>query len=345
MGMPGPDRGKGGKYLILPPDYEGEAPSEGYFVAKSTSYVNWMILRGFLVDGKPDASAKLFREGVKVYPYTKQNNPPEMIIVNGSKKEFNTIHANNYKYFEELKEVIDYEPISFIDPELRGLFASIGLEKGKEFNPDERLKSTLNDAIKVANATARAISFASREPEHKVFENTQWESAFLGGDYRWLKNDGNGGRYLDARTRFFYQATVNTPAMVLKMVGVGSQYAVSYRSKDGAYFDGSKNYKLRLPADAPAKDFWSICIYDPQTRSELQTSTPFPSINSKNEALQYNEDGSIDLYFGPEPPEGKESNWRPTIAGKGWFSIIRMYGPLQPWFDKTWIPGDFEIVD
>ena len=153
-----------------------------------------------------------------------------------------------------------------------------------------------------------------------------------------------GGRYLDARTLFFYCATVNTPAMALKMVGVGSQYALAAKDKDGNYMDGGKNYRLNIPANPPAKDFWSVVVYDPQTRSELQTGQPYPSKNNKRDELIYNYDGSVDLYFGPNPPAGFEKNWTQTVAGKGWFVILRLYGPLEAWFDKTWRPGEIDLL-
>ncbi len=345
MGFPGPDRGKGGKYLILPPDFEGEAP-KGYFVAKSTSYVNWLILRGFLLDGKTDYSSKMFREGLKVYPLKDSGNSPTMEFINGSKKLFNTIHANNYEFYHELNDVIQREPVSFLDPELRGLFASIGIEKEKPFDPDTRMQGILTDAVAVGNATARAITFKTREKESSIFKTGHWESAFIGGSYQWLKNDGKGGRFLDARTRFFYAATVNTPAMVLKMIGKGSQYAVAFLDKDGNYLDGGKNYTLNIPANVPAKDFWSVVMYDPQTRSELQTSQPLPSVSSQRTPLVHNADGSTTLYFGPtnSAPKGMEANWLQSVDGKGFFVILRLYGPLEPWFDKAWQPGDFELV-
>ena len=140
-------------------------------------------------------------------------------------------------------------------------------------------------------------------------------------------------------------ATVNTPAMALKMVGVGSQYAIISADKDGGDLDGARTYRLNIPANAPAKDFWSVVVYDPQTRSELQTSQPFPSKNSRRDQLITNADGSVDLYFGPEAPAGQEANWIATVPGKGWFAIFRLYGPLEPWFDKTWKPGEIELVE
>jgi hypothetical protein len=345
MGAPGPDRGKGGKYLILPPDFEGETPA-GYFVAKSTSYVNWLILRGFLVDGKPDFSSKMFREGLKIYPLKDSGNNPAMEFVNGSKKLFNTIHANNFDFYKELNDVVQREPVSFLDPELRGLFSSIGIEKGVPFNPDARMQDILTDAVAVGNATARAITFKTREKESSIFKTGHWESGFIGGDYQWLKSEGKGGRFLDARTRFFYAATVNTPAMVLKMIGVGSQYAIAFLDADGNYLDGRKNYTLNIPANVPTKDFWSVVMYDPQTRSELQTEQALPSVSSQRTPLVKNEDGSVTLYFGAtnNAPKGKEANWLQSVDGKGFFVILRLYGPLEPWFDQTWQPGDFELV-
>ena len=356
MGAPGPDAGKGGKYLILPPDYKGdlEGPiggkatvieGETYFVAQSPSYVNWLVLRGFLVDGKPDAATAMFKDGLKVYSLAKAANPPTMEFISGSGKSWNTIHANNYEFYEELDHVIQREPVSFLDPELRGLFASVGIYKGKPFEPTEREKKILIDAVAVGNATARAILFQPRLEGAYLYPGSKWSTAFVDGNHQWLAGDGVGGRDLDARTSFFFQATVNTPAMVAKMIGKGSQYAYIATDNNGDYLEGGKNYSLRIPANVPAKDFWSVVVYDPQTRSELQTSQPFPSKNNKRDNLIENEDGSVTLYFGPKAPAGKESNWTQTVPKKGWYTVLRLYGPLEPWFDKTWRPGDLELLN
>jgi hypothetical protein len=343
MGAPGPDKGKGGKYLILPPGYEGKEP-EGYFIARSASYINIFVLRGFLVDGKPDAAAKMFSEQVRVYPLSEKANPPKMVITSGSGIAYNTIHANDFSFYEEIADALQKEPLDFIDPELRGLFAGIGLQKGKAFKPSPELKKILTDAVAVANATARAIIFRTPQEEAYLYENSYWKVGFIGGNHEWLKDEGAGGRYLDARTLFFYAATVNTPAMVAKMVGLGSQYAMITQDSNGDALDGAKTYKLNIPANVPAKDFWSIVVYDPQTRSELQTSSPFPSKNSETGNMVANGNGSIDIYFGPEAPKGKESNWIETVPQKSWFPILRLYGPLEPWFDKTWRPGEIELI-
>jgi hypothetical protein len=344
MGAPGPDRGKGGKYLLLPPDYEGEAP-EGYFTAKSPSWVNWVILRGFLVDGKPDAAAKMWREQLKVYPLSQAANPPTMEFFNASESVTNTIHANNFEFYEELHTVIDREPIDLLDPEMRGLFASIGIQKGKPFAPDARMKKILTDAVAVANATARALFWYERNPSEFLYEGSYWKRGAVGGNYQFLKDEGMGGRHLDARTHTYYMATVNTPAMTMKIVGAGSQYAWGYLDSSGNALDGSKTYKLNLPKDIPALKFMSVVVYDPQTRSELQTGQPYPSKNNVRDELIENADGSIDLYFGPKAPAGKEANWIQTVPGKGWFSLLRLYSPTEAWFDQTWRPGEIELVN
>ena len=360
MGAPGPDRGKGGKYLILPPDYNGlgvefprdnsmqrvtaQGTTDDFYVVQSPSYTNWLILRGFLVDGKTDAAVKMFREGLRVYPLEKVLSPPEMVFTDLSEMELNTIHANNDQFYAELNHVIQKEPVGFLDPELRGLVAGIGIEKGQAFQPDQRMRAILKDSAAVGNATSRSIAFDSRDEQAYLYEGSQWKTAFVGGDYRWLRDGGLGGRNLDARTLFFYLATVNTPAMAAEIIGAGSQYAWIDSDSAGDYLEGDKNYTLTIPSDPPAKDFWSVVIYDPQTRSELQTAQPLPSRNNKRDEFVENDDGSVTLFIGPDAPEGKENNWIQTVPGKGWFAILRLYGPLEPWFDKTWRPGEIEII-
>ncbi len=355
MGAPGPDRGQGGKYLILPPDYEGdlappvggmvaEVEGETYFVSQSTSYTNWFISRGFLVDGKTYAANRMYRQNLRIYPLSAKAAPPAMEFISGSGVAFNTIHANNYDFYEELAQVLQKEPVDFIAPELRGLAAAIGIRKGAPFVPDARMEELLVEAVAVGNATARAIWLKHRDERAYLYPDSGWFTGFVGGDYRWLDGDGLSGRNLDARTLFFYSATVNTPAMALKMIGKGSQYGFNAVDSEGRYLDGSKQYKLNIPGNVPAKDFWSVVVYDPQTRSQLQTDQPFPSINNRKTLLVYNEDGSADLYFGPKAPKGLESNWIQTVPGKGWFVLIRLYGPLEPWFDRSWKPGEFERI-
>ena len=274
-GPPGPDRAQGGKYLILPPGYDGEVP-EGYFTATSTSGVNWLILRGFLKDGKPDFSSKLFREGLKIYPLAKAANPPEMKFFKGSGKAFNTIHSNDYNFFEELHAVIEREPIEMIEPQIRGIFASIGIEKGKPFSPDARMEKLLTKAAEVGNATARTMFWYERDESAFLYEGSNWKRGFVGNSFEFLKDEGMGGRNIDARAQFFYFATVNTPAMTWKLVGKGSQYAWGYLDASGDYLDGGKTYSMNLPKDPPAEKFMSVVVYDPQTRSRASDQPALP---------------------------------------------------------------------
>ncbi|QKJ20497.1 DUF1254 domain-containing protein [Microbacterium hominis] len=341
LGAPGPDRGAGGTYLIVPPGYAGERP-EGWFIAESPSAVNLVVLRGFLVDSKPDHAVRMFQEGVRVYPLSARSAPPTMEWTSLSGAVVNTVHASDSTFYEEVAQVIAKEPVELIDPETRGLLASIGIRKDAPFAPDERMRRILADAAAVGNGTARAMSFRPRHPEFFLYPDRRWVNPFPGGDYRFLHVGGSAGRFLDARTTFFYLATVNTPAMAFKMVGKGSQYALATTDVDGEPLDGGTAYRLRIPADVPAADFWSVVVYDPQTRSELQTGQPFPSVNSKRDPLEQNADGSVDVIFGPDRPQRLASNWVQTIPEKGWFVLLRLYGPLESWFDGTWKPGDVE---
>ena len=347
MGGPGPDKGKGGKYLILGPGHTAPANTNGYFVAKTPSKINWLILRGFLDDqGKTDTAKNSFKGGLKVYPYSQRANPPANTFKNLTNWETNTIHANDFTFYEELDEVIQREPSEMFSPELLGMASAIGIQKGKPFNPSWEQKALLTDAVAIGNATARSILFAPQDPKAYIYPGKAgyWQTGFPGGNHEYLVDGGNGGRDMDGRTLFFYLATVNTPAMVMELPGVGSQYTFSSRDSSGAYLDGSKTYKVNIPANPPAQRFWSFVVYDPQTRSMLQSKEmPYPSKNNKrNPEMAKNADGSIDLYFGPEAPAGQEANWVKTVPGKGWFGIFRLYGPGQEWFDRTWKLGAIE---
>ena len=187
-----------------------------------------------------------------------------------------------------------------------------------------------------------ATEFIPLTGEVYKYPDSQWKTAFIGNDYQWLRGDPIGGRDLDARTLFFYIATVNTPAMALHIPGVGSQYAYTEHDSTGEYLDGARSYQLVIPPNVPAKDFWSVVLYDPQTRSELQTSQPYPSKNNTRNPLTSNADGSITLTFGPTEAAERPENWTQTVPGKRWFTILRLYGPLEPWFDKSWVPGEIE---
>ena len=235
--------------------------------------------------------------------------------------------------------MVQSEPSAGQDPEILGLFASIGIEKGKPFSPDARMKRLLSEAADVGGVTARTIMSQPRDEGFYLFpgKSVAWTNPFVGGSYEFLVD---GARLLDARAAFHFYATGITPAMAAKIVGKGSQYAVAYVDADGEPLLGSKTYKINIPANVPAKDFWSFTLYDNQTRAMLQTDQRFPGIDSNKPGMVRNSDGSYDVYFGPKAPAGQENNWLQTVPGKGWNTILRLYGPLEPWFEKTWQPGD-----
>jgi len=341
FGNAGPDKGKGGKFLILPPGYESNVP-EGYFVARTNTYGNWVIWRGFQVDGDPAPAVETTKKLFRMYPLSQKDNPPKMTFINISGKFNNTIHRTDFDIFEEIDAVVQAEPPEGENPELLGLLASIGIKKGQPFKPDARMKKILTEAADVGAATVRTLAARPRGDAWYFFPGERvWNTPFIGGSHEFLDN---GARLLDARAFFHFYATGITPAMTMKMVGKGSQYAVAYVDSEGNPLDGSKTYKVHLPPNVPAKDFWSFTLYDNQTRAMLQTDQQFPGLDGNKKGLQQNTDGSYDVYFGPKAPAGKEANWIQAVPGKGWNMLFRLYGPLEPWFEKTWRPGDPELI-
>lgn len=350
VGPFGQDKAQGGKYLILPPGYEGKVPS-GYYVVRSTSYKVWTLLRTSIADGV-EAAAQRVKKGLKVYPLNQKDNPPAMEFISGSDKAWNTIHTNDYSFYHHVDEVIQYEPIDFINPEIRGLLASIGIIKGKKFAPDARMKKILVDAVAIGNATARSIVWYPRTKGSvdnmngiKVYpgQNSAWQMAWVDKNVFFNGKDEQTMNS-DARVMFHYPYTVVTPAMAVTYPGKGSDYGLGFLDSNQLPFDGSKVYKLHVPPNPPAKDFWAVTVYDPQTRSQLQTDQKFPTLGSQSKGIKLNNDGSCDIYFAPEAPEGQEGNWIQTIPGKSWFVAFRMYGPEEAWINKSWRPSEVELV-
>jgi len=236
--------------------------------------------------------------------------------------------------------VVQNEPEDWVDADTLGLYAAIGVRKGQPFAPDARMREILTDAVAVANAIARSNLFASRDPRTRIYDNRQWFTPFVGGSYQFL----NGAeRLLDARMMFFYYATGITPAMTESKPGTGSAYAITVRDGTGRYLDGSRTYKVTLPGPIPAKNFWSFTAYDNQTRSLLATDQKLAGIDSTLPGIEMSQDGGVTVWFGPEAPAGHEKNWVQTWPGKGYNAALRLYGPLEPWFDQSWRPGDLEL--
>lgn len=342
IGVTGPDQGRGGRYLFLPPHYDGPVPPMGFHVIKTRTNTHWLFARAFVADAGIEAAVAGVKAQMKVYPLSELKTPPEQAFVNFTGKTFNTIHANDVTFFDELNAVVQNEPADAFDPELAGLFASIGIKKGLPFEPDQRMRKILTDAAAVGNATARALLFRPRSQNVYFYSDRRWYSPFAGGSHEFMNN---GERVLDDRTMFHYVATGITPAMTAPQVGTGSVYAGASHDSEENYLDGGKTYKVTLPAPIPAKDFWSFVVYSTQHRSMLETDQRLAGLDSTLEDVKPNEDGSYTIWFGPKAPEGKEGNWIQTMPGKGVLVILRLYGPLEPWFDKTWKPTDLELVD
>ncbi len=347
VGPFGPDKGKGGKFLLLPPGYKGEVP-DGYFVVNSSSYRVISVLRVSIANGL-DVAAKSVRENLRIYPLSKAANPPAMEFISASKKSFNTVHANDFNFYEEINNVIQKEPLSFLDPETRGLFASIGIAKGKPFKPNARMKKILVEAVAIGNATARSIMWYPRtDGTMKGIEvypgaNSAWSMGWVDKNIYYNGKDGTTMNS-DARTFFHYFATGVTPAMAVTIPGKGSDYAIACVDSRKQPFDGSKTYRLHIPANPPVNNFWAVTLYDPQTRSEFQTDQEFPTVGSQTKGIKKGRDGSYDIYFAPKAPKGMENNWLQTIPGKSWSLVLRMYGPLKPWIDKTWRPSEVDPI-
>jgi hypothetical protein len=336
LGNAGPDKGQGGKYLLLPPGYDGDVP-EGYFIVECPTYRNWVMVRGFIQDtGTGQAALDYYRENFKIYPLA--TGPREdaqytsMTFAGGD-----TTHPRDVTYFDLLNKIVQYEPPSAFTRYELGLLKAIGIEKGKPFAPDARMKRMLAEGVTIGDAIAKANAYANRLDGVRIYDDRKYEYLFMGGRHDFMSGDA---LWIDARTLFHYEAIVVTPAMTAKMVGIGSQYLACYRDADDNFLMGDNDYKLHLPPNIPAKNFWSVTVYHPDTRSLLQNGMPKPSVSSYDEP-EKNADGSIDLWFGPEAPEGKEKNWVKTIPGEGWEILLRLYGPLEPYFEGTWKPDDF----
>lgn len=341
LGVTGPDQGRGGRYLFLPPDYKGPVPPFGFHVVQSTTNRLVMFYRIFVKEGDVEGAVATVKATARLYPLTDFGKQPATTFVNTSGMQFNTISGNTFEFFNELDAVVQNEPAGFAGPETAGLFAAIGIKKGQAFAPDARMTKILTDAVALGNAAARSFLWAPRDKRVFIYPDRQWITPFVGGSYLFM--DG-AELMLDVRSTFFYYATGITPAMADAKPGTGSAYAGAFRDKDGAYLDGSKTYKVTLPGPIPMNNFWSFTVYDNQTRSLLETDQKSAGLDSLSKALKMNPDGSATVWFGPTAPAGQEGNWVQTMPGKGWNALLRLYGPLEPWFDKSWKPGDFEEV-
>jgi len=337
FGFVGPDKGKGGKYLFLPPGYEGKIP-DGYFTVKSPSYRIWAMMRGWGDVGVGDKAVEWFKQHLKVYPLA--TGPRAGNFSNTAGTGLNSLPPEDGSVFEMLNEIVQYEPKELFGAEQLGRLATLGIVKGRPFKPDERMRRILDQGAKQGAAMCRAIVYASREPDIKYWPDRHWEKMFL---YN-TTFEREGVNDIDARTLWHYQAIVVSPNLISTTPGVGTAYLTTFRDNKGRYLDGGKNYKLRVATNPPVKNFWAVTAYDPTTRSLLDVG------GNKNKSVvsldnpAANPDGSVDVYFGPKAPKGKEKNWVPTNPDKGFFLVFRFYGPTDGYIEKTWVLDDLEQV-
>jgi len=335
IGPFGPDKGKGGKFLILPPEYKGEIP-DGYHVVKSDTYQNFYLLRGIAKNGDIKAAAENIRKG-KLYPLSEAANPRTTEWFNASGMPADTTFPTDYRYFELLAKHITAEPARAQDMAMLGMLAPLGIVHGQPFKPDQRVRGILERAAKVGNAMSRTIAYNSRNPNRVYVEGSKWEFVFLTKSATFETES-----YLDvdASVTFSHQALFTAQGMVKKIVGKGSQYLAAYKDGEGNWLDGGKSYSLHINPNVPVEDFWSVMVYDAETRSMI-VNEQIPGLDS-NAKLKTNKDGSVDLYFGPTAPKGLESNWVKTIAGNGFFLYFRAYGPKKEFFDRSWKLSDLK---
>jgi len=382
FGLAGPDKGQGGKYLLVPEWYKGDLPEGGYYIKYSNTNLVTMLGRLFLVDNSTETSKQIVEEHMKIYPYTEggvgtsvasylngegklsgTSKPAKPKLVDVSGIDFNTLPPADYLHFEYINELVQSQPAGAISPEIAGQLTALGIVKGKPFNPDDKTKVILSKAVEVANAYSRTAAMGAL-PNSKFRyyeENSSWWNPLFDGGYTFMtpppeigENDeiipykSDGARKLAARTSFFYLATGITPAMCMRLTGIGSQYLVGTVDSDGKALNGKNTYKLVLPANIPQKRFWSTTVYDNQTRSMIQTDQRYPRAGSQSypsPAAEANSDGTITLYYGPEKPNGvPDGNYIKTLADRGWFQIIRCYSPTEGFFDKSWRPGEIELI-
>ena len=380
FGAPGPDRGQGGRFLVLPPGYDGPVPEGGFYVTRTKTTRVLILGRSFLVKDDPKPAVELVEKTLKIYPYVpggagtslaqildgtvkpgKQPTVEPTVFIDLSGKAMNTIPPSNYTFYEMLNELVQQEPVGGIDVERMGQLAAIGIVKGKPFQPDERMKKILTEAAQIGQAASRTVVYRPRAAEgFGLYPNSMWYNPLWIGGYTMetpppmVTRDGvvpipaTGARTLNARTSMFYYATGITPAMIMRLPDVGSQYLMGFSDAAGNDLDGGKTYSVKLPPNIPAAKFWSFTLYDNQTRSMLDTPQRYPRAGSQNypsPAAVPDADGSTTIYFGPTLPAGvKASNWIQTTPGKGWNTILRLYSPLPSFFSKEWKPGEIELV-
>jgi hypothetical protein len=352
VGLAGPDAGKGGKFLLLPPDYKGEVP-EGYYVYRSGTYNVFIFLRGFYQDPKNLTPTVALLEQSKIYPLHGKDTAKPMVFPDASGVPANMLPCSDGSVFNQLKQLVDSEGANLADADWLGMLAAIGIVKGQPFKPDAHTRVILDRAAKTAYKMSRVIGFQETVSgrSFKVYPDRRWINpmADTTPDNPSGALDLSGRRIpggyldLDARIWFFTNYYSISPGMISQIPGKGAKYMIAFSDSRGTPLSGDSNYRLNLPPNIPVANLWSVTLYEAKNGSGLANGQPFPSLGSRDQPMQ-NADGSTDLYLGPKAPKGKEGNWLATVPGKGYFAVLRLYGPTETALDKSWKPGDIEKV-
>ena len=336
LGLAGPDQGRGGKYLIIGPGQDVPR-AEGFIVVHSPTLNVGVGFRNLETDPyKADRLLKQYR----LYSYAQRDNPPATRYLSVGATKWSMTPPRGLAYWERLAEILKREPVQERDRVMMAMLRPLGIEKGKPFGPDERQKRILTEAALVGEAMAKANDFDKRQMELSHYaDGVHWDVALC------LDPSQEAEFYtqLDERAAWFYEATATSKGMVTKTPGVGQVYLGAYQDRDGNWLDGSYSYRLRVPANAPVKQFWSLTVYDVDTRSLTQNEQKIADRSSRGGLVQ-NADGSVDLYVGSEEPRGSEKNWIPSVPGRAWFAYFRLYAPTEAHFDRTWTLPDFERI-
>ena len=339
VGLPGPDAGKGGTFLLLPPAYGGEIPSSGYFPLQATMNNHNLLVRGIIANKSEVADAVQRVRQTKVYPWSERENPTPNKWVSISGKLIDTTPPGGIEYWARLANVIDNNPVQEHDRFFMAMLKPLGIEKGKPFKPDARQTAILEEAVVLGDAMARNVMYENtqRESDTVAFPGTRWEWVILVKPSQETENYSQ----LDERLQYTYGAIYLSPAIGVMKAGPGANYIQTFSDKNGDHFDGAKSYRLHVPANPPVSAFWSLTLYDSATRSMVQNPTN-DAARSGYDEFKMNDDGSLDLYLAPSMTGSEESNWIETVPGRGYYMMFRFYSPTEPLFDGTWVLPDVE---
>ncbi|MCE5289394.1 MAG: DUF1254 domain-containing protein [Nocardiaceae bacterium] len=337
IGLVGPDRGHGGKYLLVGPGQDTpEAP--GYHVFRSrTAHVAFF----YRVLNPTAADAEVIETTVRIYPYSLRQNPPRTRYLTTAREGdlATMVPPRGLAYWERVAQVLAGEPGEDRDRFFRAMLRPLGLESGKPFQPDGRQQRLLTDATVVGEAMGKALAFHKRFEHSRYRPDARWNYVFS-PDFA-LDQDVDDYTQLDERSALTYEGIGVSAGSIPTAPGTGQSYLGAYVDENGQVLDGAKSYRLHFPSPPPAQRFWALTVYDLDTRCLIQNEQQIAERSSLT-GLTTNPDGSVDLYFGPTAPAGLADNWIQTMPGQAWFTYLRLYGPLEPFFDKSWALPDIE---